>query len=157
MLPARSENCFHTRVCGRTLTSGLLAIASKTWTNGLPWPAAKPGLVARIGEGSTKGGEYRHGIIWNGDPWHKSFSPYLFRLEESMAIWREIRCPVLWVAGRQSWMVKDFEQRPGDWEARRACFADVEEAWIDQADHMLHHDQPEQVAQLIENFLGPAD
>ncbi|MBS4019694.1 MAG: alpha/beta hydrolase [Dechloromonas sp.] len=109
--------------------------------------------LARIGDGTTKGGEYRHGIIWNGDRWHKAMSPNLFRLEESMAIWRDITCPVLWVAGRQSWIVRDFATRPGDWEARRACFADVREAWIDQADHMLHHDQPEQVAALIEDWF----
>ena len=44
--------------------------------------------LARVGDGETRGGERRHGIIWNGDPWHKATSPYLFRLEESMAIWR---------------------------------------------------------------------
>ena len=102
--------------------------------------------LARIGDGTTKGGERRHGIIWNGDPWHKATSPYLFRLEESMAIWKQITCPVLWVAGRQSWIVRDYATRPGDWEARRACFADVREDWINNADHMLHHDQPEEVA-----------
>ncbi|WP_306605568.1 alpha/beta fold hydrolase [Azonexus sp.] len=110
--------------------------------------------LARIGDGTTKGGEHRHGIIWNGDPWHKAMSPYLFRLEESMAIWRQITCPVLWVAGRQSWIVRDFASRPGDWEARRACFADIEEVWIDQADHMLHHDQPKEVAQCIERWFS---
>ncbi len=109
--------------------------------------------LAKIGEGHNKAGERRHGVIWNGDPWHKNFSPYLFRLEESMAIWREARCPILWVAGRQSWVVRDFEQRPGDWEARQACFAQLTERWIDNADHMLHHDQPEEVARLIEEFL----
>jgi pimeloyl-ACP methyl ester carboxylesterase len=110
--------------------------------------------LARIGDGTTKGGEDRHGIIWNGDPWHKAMSPYLFRLEESMAIWRQITCPVLWVAGRQSWIVRDFAERPGDWETRRACFANIEEAWIDQADHMLHHDQPQEVAQCIERWFS---
>ncbi len=110
--------------------------------------------LARIGDGQTKGGELRHGIIWNGDPWHKAMSPYLFRLEESMAIWRQITCPVLWVAGRQSWIVRDFANRPGDWEARRDCFADIKEIWIDQADHMLHHDQPLAVAQGIENWFS---
>lgn len=105
--------------------------------------------MARLGDGSSKNGERRHGIIWNGDPWHKAMSPYLFRLEESMAIWRQITCPVLWVAARQSWVVRDYAARPGDWEARRACFVHIEEHWIDQADHMMHHDQPEQVAALI--------
>jgi pimeloyl-ACP methyl ester carboxylesterase len=110
--------------------------------------------LARIGDGTTKGGEHRHGIIWNGDPWHKAMSPNLFRLEESMSIWRQITCPVLWVTGRQSWIVRDFAERPGDWEARRGCFAHIEESWIDQADHMLHHDQPGEVAQCIERWFS---
>jgi pimeloyl-ACP methyl ester carboxylesterase len=109
--------------------------------------------LARIGDGETRGGDRRHGIIWNGDPWHKATSPYLFRLEESKAIWRQVTCPVLWVAGRQSWVVRDYATRPGDWEARRACFADVDETWIEDADHMLHHDQPEAVARIIEDFI----
>ena len=32
----------------------------------------------------------------------------------------------------------------------------VEECWIDQADHMLHHDQPEECARLIEEFFRDA-
>jgi pimeloyl-ACP methyl ester carboxylesterase len=76
--------------------------------------------LARIGDGENKAGQRRHGIIWNGDPWHKAPAPYLFRLEESMAIWRQVTCPVLWVAGRDSWVIRDFATRPGDWEARQA-------------------------------------
>ncbi|HEX9195390.1 MAG TPA: alpha/beta hydrolase [Azonexus sp.] len=106
--------------------------------------------LGRIGDGENKAGQRRHGVIWNGDPWHKAPAPYLFRLEESMAIWKQVTCPVLWVAGRDSWIVRDFATRPGDWEARRACFADVDEKWIDDADHMLHHDQPAEVARIIE-------
>lgn len=109
--------------------------------------------LARIGEGENKAGLRHHGIIWNGDPWHKAPAPYLFRLEESMAVWRRIICPVLWVAGRQSWVVRDFATRPGDWEARRACFANVTETWLEDADHMLHHDQPAAVARIIEDWF----
>jgi len=112
--------------------------------------------LARIGEGRSKAGHLQHGVVWNGDPWHKASSPYLFRLEESMAIWRQITCPVHWVAGRQSWVVRDFAQRPGDWAARQACFADLRESWIEQSDHMLHHDQPAQIAHLIEQDFSPA-
>lgn len=113
--------------------------------------------LARIGEGSDKRGSTRHGVIWNGDPWHKNFSPYLFRLEESMAIWRQIVCPVLWVAARQSWVIRDFAARPGDWEARQACFANLQERWVEEADHMMHHDQPEAVARIVEEFLANPD
>lgn len=110
--------------------------------------------LARIGDGETRHGLRRHGIIWNGDPWHKASSPYLFRLEESMAIWKQITCPVHWVAGRQSWVIRDFAARPGDWEARQACFAHLSESWVEDSDHMLHHDQPAEVARIIETFLA---
>lgn len=110
--------------------------------------------LARVGEGLNRAGECRHGIVWNGDPWHKGASPYLFRLEESMAIWRQITCPVHWVAGRDSWVVREFATRPGDWAARQACFAKLSEAWIENADHMLHHDQPAEVARMIEDFFA---
>jgi pimeloyl-ACP methyl ester carboxylesterase len=109
--------------------------------------------LARVGDGADRSGERRHGIVWNGDPWHKAPGATLFRLEESMAVWKRVACPVLWVAGRQSWVVREYATRPGDWEARRACFADVAERWVDDADHMLHHDQPEAVARIIEEFL----
>lgn len=61
--------------------------------------------------------------------------------------------PALWVAGRQSRVAREFAARPGDWEARRACFADAREVWIEEADPMLHHDWPQEVARLIEDFL----
>lgn len=93
------------------------------------------------------------GLAWNGDPWHKAPAPHLFRLEESMSVWRQVSAPVLWVAGRQSWLVRDFATRPGDWEARRGCFTRVREAWIEEAGHMLHHDRPAAVARLIEDFF----
>lgn len=114
-------------------------------------PFLTPERAAFLAEHLATAGE--GGVVWNGDPWHKAPAPYLFRLEESMAVWRHVECPVLWVAGRQSWVVREFAARPGDWEARRACFAQVEEAWIEEADHMLHHDQPAEVARLIERFF----
>jgi len=92
------------------------------------------------------------GLVWNGDPWHKARGAYLYRLDESMAVWRAVEAPTLWVTARDSWIVRDYATRPGDLEARRACFRNVTEAWIEDSDHMLQHDQPEQVAQLLEGF-----
>ena len=109
--------------------------------------------LAREGDGDDRHGVKKHGIVWNGDPWHKASGPYLFRLEESMAVWKKVTCPVRWVAGRQSWVVKEYATRPGDWEARQQCFANVDEVWVDEADHMLHYDQPATVASLIESWF----
>jgi len=109
--------------------------------------------LAREGDGDDRHGVRQHGIVWNGDPWHKAPGAYLFRLEESMAVWKKVTCPVRWVAGRQSWVVREYATRPGDWEARQACFANVDEYWIEDADHMLHYDQPAAVASLIDSWF----
>jgi pimeloyl-ACP methyl ester carboxylesterase len=37
---------------------------------------------------------------------------------------------------------------------RRAAFGDLRFAELPGAGHMLHHDQPEALARLIEDFLG---
>jgi len=92
------------------------------------------------------------GLVWNGDPWHKARGAYLYRLDESKAVWRAVEAPTLWVTARDSWIVRDYATRPGDLEARRACFYLLTEAWIEDSDHMLQHDQPEEVARLLEGF-----
>lgn len=94
------------------------------------------------------------GLVWNGDPWHKARNAYLYRLDEAKAVWRDVLAPTLWVIARQSWVVRDYATRPGDLEARRACFLDVTERWVEDSDHMVHHNQPARVAQLIEAFIA---
>jgi pimeloyl-ACP methyl ester carboxylesterase len=43
---------------------------------------------------------------------------------------------------------------PEDLAARKACFRQLTERVISDAGHMLHHDQPERLAEVIEEFLG---
>jgi pimeloyl-ACP methyl ester carboxylesterase len=40
-----------------------------------------------------------------------------------------------------------------DMAERRAAFKDLRYETVKDAGHMLHHDQPERVARLIEEFL----
>lgn len=94
-------------------------------------------------------GEERNGeVIIRGDANHKLTYPVLYRLEEAMACWRNITAPTLWVAGKQSIWVKMFES--DSFAERKACFQQLQEEWLDQAGHMVHHDQPESLAALIE-------
>ena len=91
-----------------------------------------------------------------GDPVHKLSSPILYRLEEVLACWQAINAPVLWVEADDTdvwrWMgSKDAAREEGD---RRIRFIrDVTKATVRDAGHMLHHDQPESVAEIIEQFL----
>ena len=96
----------------------------------------------------TDEGRYR--IL--GDPAHKIVNPYLYRAEEVTACWAAIAAPVLWVMARDSDYAKKMDALPG-YDQRIASIPDVERLWIDEAGHMLHHDQPEELAVAIERFL----
>ncbi|MBW4048964.1 MAG: alpha/beta hydrolase [Proteobacteria bacterium] len=93
---------------------------------------------------------------WAADPFHRVANPVLYRLDESLAIWRSITCPVIWVVGRESAIHEEFAARPGDWDMRKSCFSTFKEIWVDDATHMLHHDRPDVIARLIDHELNAA-
>ena len=76
----------------------------------------------------------------------------LYQRDQAEACWRAIEAPLLFMLGEQS----DLVRRMGDVldETRlRALFRRGTFASVKDAGHMLHHEQPEQVATLIEEFL----
>jgi pimeloyl-ACP methyl ester carboxylesterase len=88
------------------------------------------------------------------DPRHKRINPVLFRLEELLACWRECTAPALWVFARDSKGSGYLNDTPEQLAERKAAFRDYHEAWVEDAGHMMHHDQPAAVAKLIEGFVG---
>ena len=88
------------------------------------------------------------------DPAHKLVNPVLYRIEEAEACWRKVVAPVLWVAGAESKAPEMLKLSSADLAARKACFQRLTERVIPEAGHMLHHDQPERLAAVIEEFLG---
>jgi len=92
-----------------------------------------------------------------GDPAHKVVNPTLYRLDEVLACWRRISCPVLWVRAADTDVLRHVAESPDaalrEVERRRSVIADCEELVIDDAGHMLHHDQPEAVARAIAGFI----
>jgi len=91
-----------------------------------------------------------------GDPAHKISGPRPYRLDEAMAVWAEVTAPVLHVEGSDSNTLRwaAGTEAPDAFRARFKAFRDWRQVKIDQAGHMLHHDQPEQVAALIEDFCA---
>jgi len=91
-----------------------------------------------------------------GDPAHKQTSPLLFQVEEVMECWKKISAPVLWMQADDTdvwhWM-GPREQAQIEIDRRLAHIPDLQKEMITDAGHMLHHDQPELLAQLIEAFL----
>jgi pimeloyl-ACP methyl ester carboxylesterase len=88
------------------------------------------------------------------DPAHKLVNPVLYRREEAEACWRNVTAEVLWVSGAETKMPGLLKLSDSDLSARKACFGRLTERVVPEAGHMLHHDQPERLAEVIEEFLG---
>jgi len=87
------------------------------------------------------------------DPAHKLVNPVLYRLEEAIACWRKVSAPVLWVEGAESKATEFLKVSSADLAERKRCFEQLTERVIANAGHMVHHDQPERLAEVIEEFL----
>jgi pimeloyl-ACP methyl ester carboxylesterase len=97
--------------------------------------------------------------VWEilGDPAHKGISPLLYHVEEIMACWSRIAAPTLYLEAEDTdlwrWMGKKEEARV-EIDRRIATIPQVSTRMIPDAGHMLHHDQPEMLAEIIESFLN---
>jgi pimeloyl-ACP methyl ester carboxylesterase len=91
-----------------------------------------------------------------GQAAHKLKNPYLYRWDEMQAVWQRITAPVLSIEASDdslsSWWNGNYTLQ--EYHERLKCIAQVQIARIEQAGHMLHHDQPQALAELIENFLA---
>ncbi|MEO7726884.1 MAG: alpha/beta hydrolase [Burkholderiales bacterium] len=94
-------------------------------------------------------------VTLRSDPKHKMVNPVLNRLEEVLACWRRISAPVLWASGAQSLATGWRNDTPAQLAERKAAFKDFREIVLEDCGHMMHHDQPGQLAAAIETFLVP--
>ncbi|WP_288023905.1 alpha/beta hydrolase [Thauera sp.] len=90
------------------------------------------------------------------DPWHKVPSPFVYRIEDVMACWRQVTAPTLMVIAEQGYVTERFGDDAAELRRRLDCFADHRVVTIADAGHNLQHDQPEQVAAALETFLSRA-
>ena len=112
-------------------------------------------LAEHLGQPSDKeAGE--EAIVVAADPYHKLPNPVLYRLEDAKACWRRIVAPVLWVAATDSFIMKAYAGETGaaEYRDRIACFRDIRSVMLEDAGHNMHHDQPQQLARLLEEFFA---
>jgi len=92
-----------------------------------------------------------------GDPAHRIVNPALYRLDEVLACWQRIECPVLWVRADATDVLRHVAEGAdaaiAEVERRRGSIRDVESLVIGDAGHMVHHDQPERLALAIVDFI----
>jgi pimeloyl-ACP methyl ester carboxylesterase len=90
------------------------------------------------------------------DPAHKVANPVLYQRDEVLECWKLIAAPLLWVEGDQTdterWWGKRYSK--AEFHERLGVVPRVERHMLSPAGHMLHHDQPEALAALLEAFLA---
>lgn len=115
-------------------------------------PRLTPGraafLAEHLGEPDGQGG-----IRMAGDPAHRRTNPVLYRRAELMAAWQRVSAPVLWVSPVDSGLRRRMGIPDEVNETAKACFRDFQECLVPDSGHNLHHDQPGEVARIIETFL----
>ena len=96
--------------------------------------------------------------LWHiqGDAAHKIVNPQLYRVDEALALYEAITAPVLSVHASDDSLGRWWKGRYTlqDYLQRLTHVADSRSAQVQDAGHMLHHDQPQAVAALIEDFLS---
>ena len=97
------------------------------------------------------------------DPRHKLPFPTVYRMAEVESIWRRIEAPTLWVAAAETHILRWLSggtkgtQEVDRFAIVRQRMALIRTARLEivaNAGHMLHHDQPDAVARLVEAFLA---
>ena len=87
---------------------------------------------------------------------HKVSNAQIYRLDETMEIYRRISMPALSVEASDDslslWWKGEFTL--AQHHERLKALAQVEIARVENAGHMIHHDQPEILAGLIEQFIA---
>ncbi len=124
-------------------------------------PRLTPARARILAEDGTKPGP-DGGLMWRHDErtWHWVASIDQAALEER---WAAIEVPVLAISGAEAWDTWWTRSRgPGgertkmtddEFAERLERFADMTHVELAEAGHMVHFDQPEQVSQLVGDFL----
>ena len=95
--------------------------------------------------------------IINADPAHKRPQPLLYRVEEVQAFFKRITMPVLFVEAAQTvyFLLFNGKYSREEFLERVKFVANFRLETIVEAGHMVHHDQPAELADHIAKFLNP--
>ena len=131
--------------------ASLAGVAARLMKTNRRLPQAKADWLAPHWAGEQADGRWR--IL--GHAAHKIVNASLYRVDEVLEIYRAIRAPVLAVEASDDSLGRWWQGRYtlAEYHQRLQELSDVRVGHITDAGHMLHHDQPEQLARLIEDFM----
>lgn len=110
-------------------------------------PRLNPALALDLARAAMKQND-RGKWIWKFDPLHRTAAPQPFYTAQALAFLRRIECPVLIVDGKES-----RQTRHTDKEERYDAIGNHRRVVIDQAGHMVHQDNAEQLAEVVARFF----
>ena len=90
-----------------------------------------------------------------GNPAHKITNAQLYRVDEVLEIYKNITAPTLAVEASGNSLDQWWQGKYtlAEYHERLKAVANVRIERIDEAGHMMHHDQPQVLAALIERFI----
>ncbi len=91
--------------------------------------------------------EVDDGYVWKFDNHVRSRSPYEFNMEDARDLWNQIRAPLLFIQGAESWG-KD------DTGADYSAFHNYRAETVEGAGHWVHHDRFDRFLELVGGFLA---
>jgi pimeloyl-ACP methyl ester carboxylesterase len=91
-----------------------------------------------------------------GEPAHKVSNAHIYRVEEVQALYAQLTMPVLAVEASDDSLTGWWRGKYtlDEYHERLKAVPNVEVAVVQDAGHMMHHDQPEVLAALIERFIA---
>lgn len=126
------------------------AVAERLRKNNSRLTEVKAQFLARHWARQADGG----GVALCFDPRHKMVNPVLSRLDELIACWQRVTCPVLWVLTNEADPRGWRKDTPAQFQQRKQAFRNFSEITLEDSGHMMHHDQPQKLAEIIEDFLS---
>lgn len=112
-------------------------------------PADRAAFLAEHWSCETGDGQFR--LL--SDPAHRLPLPTLYRVDETLACWRQIEADVLLVTAGLPDERAAFT-RAAEWRERWRAIRSLRTVTIADAGHMLHHERPLEIARLITEFLS---
>jgi pimeloyl-ACP methyl ester carboxylesterase len=123
-------------------------VAQRLQKNNPRMPADKALYLAQHWSKANAQGRYE--LL--ADPAHKLGNPGIYREDETRACWSQITAPVLLVDSDHPSQWASFAHEPA-YQERLASIRQCRRVTLKDCGHMMHHDQPEALAALIEDFL----
>ncbi len=127
-------------------------VASRLMKTNPRLPRDKADWLARQWAAPNAQGEWE--IL--GDAAHKVVSAHLYRVDEALELYRRISAPVLSVTASDDSLALWWKGRftLAQYQERLRAVPDLRSAQVNDAGHMMHHDQPAELARLVEDFLA---